>query len=319
MVAIANLGKLDTAQLARARGEIDKLATSLNRLGKSSGAAEKSSEKASRSIKHQGRAFSDLGSKLTSLSEGQVPVKSLPILSARAEPRTSTIQHESEGGWGKGIKDAKDKYVAEALDVAGKTEAVFTAGFKSMEQGLNQFAVTGKFKFSDFARSVLTDMASIATQAAASGLLGSLINAGASAFGAPQGAGGAQGASSRAAAFGGARAIGGAVGPNRFYRVNEMGPELFSQQGRTYLMSGASGGTVVPLSGTGTSASSRPTGGVNVSIAIASDGKTDVSADGAGLEAFGQHIGEIAAQKYRELEARSLSSQGNIRRAINGR
>ena len=43
------------------------------------------------------------------------------------------------------------------------------------------------------------------------------------------------------------RATGGSVGASSFYQVNENGPELFSTGGKTYLMSGASGGYVTPL------------------------------------------------------------------------
>jgi phage-related minor tail protein len=58
---------------------------------------------------------------------------------------------------------------------------------------------------------------------------------------------------------------------------------------------------------------------VSVEINIDSNGGAQVSSDTAGLQQFGQEMGRIAEAKYREMETRSLSSQGNIRQAINGR
>lgn len=49
-------------------------------------------------------------------------------------------------------------------------------------------------------------------------------------------------------AFGGGRASGGPTQRGMFYEVNERGPELYSSGGRTWLMAGARGGHVTPLS-----------------------------------------------------------------------
>lgn len=49
--------------------------------------------------------------------------------------------------------------------------------------------------------------------------------------------------------FGGAHAAGGSVNPGMFYRVNENGPEMYQQDGKTYLMAGDHQGKVVPISG----------------------------------------------------------------------
>jgi len=46
--------------------------------------------------------------------------------------------------------------------------------------------------------------------------------------------------------FGGGRATGGSVTANKFYEVNEVGPELLNMGGKTFLMPNASG-TVIPL------------------------------------------------------------------------
>ena len=88
---------------------------------------------------------------------------------------------EAQGDWRKGASSAFQNYLDQARDVAGQTRSLFTNAFSSMEDSVVNFAMTGKFSFADFTKSVLADMARIATQQAASGLLGSLVSFGASA------------------------------------------------------------------------------------------------------------------------------------------
>jgi len=87
----------------------------------------------------------------------------------------------AQGDWRKGASSAFQNYLEQARDVAGQTRSLFTNAFSSMEDAVANFAITGKFSFSDFTKSILADMARIATQQAASGLLGSLVSFGASA------------------------------------------------------------------------------------------------------------------------------------------
>ncbi len=51
------------------------------------------------------------------------------------------------------------------------------------------------------------------------------------------------------ALFGGGRAQGGSVSGGTLYQVNERGPELLDYQGRNYLLMGANGGSITPVSG----------------------------------------------------------------------
>ncbi|AFO47300.1 MULTISPECIES: phage tail tape measure protein [Pseudomonas] len=87
----------------------------------------------------------------------------------------------AQGDWRKGASSAFQNYLDQARDVAGQTRSLFTNAFNSMEDAVVNFAMTGKFSFADFTKSVLADMARIATQQAASGLLGSLVSWGVSA------------------------------------------------------------------------------------------------------------------------------------------
>ncbi|MFK3945617.1 phage tail tape measure protein [Pseudomonas fulva] len=96
----------------------------------------------------------------------------------------------AQGDWRKGASSAFQNYLEQARDVAGQTRSLFTNAFNSMEDAVVNFAMTGKFSFADFTKSILADMVRIETQRAASGLLGSLVSWGATAASAYFGGGG---------------------------------------------------------------------------------------------------------------------------------
>jgi lambda family phage tail tape measure protein len=232
---------------------------------------------------------------------------------------------DAQSDWRSGATSAYQTYLESAQNVAGQTKSLFSNAFSSMEDAIVSFATTGKLSFSDFAKSVIADMARIAARQASTSLLSTGVSALGGLF-----SGGVTSAGSTAAGYTGAayqsyltgtRATGGSVAPSSLYQVNENGPELYSQGGKSYLMTGANGGSVTPLTSGSTAAmgSGSGSGSIQVSIAIASDGSTDVSSNQSGLQQFGTEVGKLVEQKYKELEARSLSAQGNIRKAINGR
>ncbi|SEQ28887.1 phage tail tape measure protein, lambda family [Pseudomonas sp. NFACC02] len=101
----------------------------------------------------------------------------------------------AQGDWTNGATSAWENYLDSARDIAGQTKTLFTNAFSSMEDAIVNFAMTGKLSFSDFAKSILADMARIATRQASSSLLSSLFGAGLSYF-----SGGANGFSSGSAA-----------------------------------------------------------------------------------------------------------------------
>ncbi len=78
--------------------------------------------------------------------------------------------------WRKGANDAFDEYAKKSGTVAEQSKAVFTGAFKAMDDAVLAFATTGKFNFSDFAKSVLKDMAMLAAKTAASSALSSLLS-----------------------------------------------------------------------------------------------------------------------------------------------
>ena len=230
----------------------------------------------------------------------------------------------AQGDWTNGATSAWENYLDSAKNVAGQTKTLFGNAFSSMEDAIVNFATTGKLSFSDFAKSVISDMARIAARQAATGLLSAGISAIGSIFSSGATAGSAQSdytGSAFSSYVAGARATGGDVAASSLYQVNELGPELYNEGGKSYLMTGANGGSVTPLTSGSTAAMGAGSTGsaVQVSIAIASDGSTDVSTNQSGLQQFGTEVGKFVEQKYKELEARSLGAQGNIRKAINGR
>ncbi|MHC8386762.1 phage tail tape measure protein [Pseudomonas sp. MDT2-39-1] len=88
----------------------------------------------------------------------------------------------AQGDWSAGASSAWQNYLESARDVAGQTKSLFTNAFSSMEDAIVNFAMTGKASFGDFAKSIIADMARIATRQASSALLGSLVGAATSYF-----------------------------------------------------------------------------------------------------------------------------------------
>ncbi|MEZ1420725.1 phage tail tape measure protein [Pseudomonas monteilii] len=216
----------------------------------------------------------------------------------------------AQGDWRKGASSAFQNYLEQARDVAGQTKALFTNAFSSMEDAVVNFAMTGKFSFADFTKSILADMVRIETQRAASGLLGSLVSWGSTAASAWFGSGPSSAGSTQAGYspeimdnfVSGQRAAGGPVAANSLYQVNELGPELLIQGGKTYLMMGEQGGTITPLgSGPTAALTARGGGGMSISInAPMSISSPDRSSEGLELD---QALLQLNMQKQMQVAA----------------
>jgi len=237
----------------------------------------------------------------------------------------------AQGDWTAGASAAWQNYQDNALNVAGQMKTAFTSLFDGLTDSVVDWAFGADESFGDVLVSFGKMILKMELQAAASSVFsgasggsGSLLGSiGTSLFSSVAGGSASLGATQAGYSsnyFPQGRATGGDVAPNTLYQVNEKGPELYSQGGKSFLMTGASGGSVTPLTsgGAGMSAS---TGGspIQVSIAISGDGGSQVSSNTAGMEQFGAEIGKFVESKYKQLEAKSLGAQGNIRKAINGR
>lgn len=200
----------------------------------------------------------------------------------------------------------------------------------SFDERLTQTLVTGKAKFSSFVTSVLADLARISLRQGVTGplagMLGTVLTGLVGGSGAAPGteaaasaiqAGGGDGVGALIALnnFGGYRAGGGPTAPGKFYEVNEQGPELYSTEGRTYLMSGEKGGYVTPLvagMGPGSGGSN-----FNISIVVNESGNAQTSAS-PGYESLARDIGDYVDQKFKQLQAMSFRQGGANWRMRNG-
>ncbi|TLG88592.1 phage tail tape measure protein, partial [Pseudomonas edaphica] len=255
----------------------------------------------------------------------------------------------AQGDWTKGATAAWDNYLDSARNVAGQTKSLFGNAFSSMEDAVVNFATTGKFSFADFTKSVLADMARIATRQASSALLSSLVGSAASYLGGSAAggnglaAGSAGAASSNLGASAGGysgsyfpQALGGAWSggvqmfadggaftntivskPTAFGMANgktgiagEAGPEAIMPLTRT--SSGKLG--VMAMGGGGAGATQ-----INVEVHIDGDGNASSSADAPGYDLFGKELAAFVEQKYQQLRNKDMGQGGVINKAIKGR
>lgn len=241
----------------------------------------------------------------------------------------------AQSDWSAGVRSGFETYLESARNSASQAKSFVTSTFSNMEDAVAQFAVTGKASFADFTKSILADMARIAARQAVTGIFSALAT---SAIGAAVGGyfgGGTAAASSSAgasssgysgAAFdnwvAGQRAGGGDVAPNSLYEVNELGPELLTQGGRTYLMTGAEGGYITPLgraAGPSSNGSASP-GMVQinapVSVVVPDRSSEGMQLDQDALAANLQSQMKVAAEK---AVAESWRPGGTSWRNVNGR
>ncbi|MDK2348588.1 phage tail tape measure protein [Pseudomonas paraeruginosa] len=233
----------------------------------------------------------------------------------------------AQSDWSNGASGAWNDYLESARNVAGQTHDLFTNAFRGMEDAVATFATTGKLSFSDFAKSILADMARIATRAAASQALSSLFGG---FFGGGNAAvqSGVDNLVSNSGLFANGGAFAGGVHMfatgGAFTNSVVSTPTAFGMSGgRLGVMGEAGPEAVMPLTRTSSGALGvRAMGGggsqINVEVNIASDGSANVSSSQPGLDQFGRDIGTFVEQKYRQLLARDLRRDGAIGRAING-
>ncbi|RWA28025.1 phage tail tape measure protein [Pseudomonas veronii] len=255
----------------------------------------------------------------------------------------------AQGDWTKGATAAWDNYLDSARNIAGQTKSLFGNAFSSMEDSLVNFAVTGKASFADFTKSILADMARIATRQTSSALLGSLVGAAASYFGgsAAGGNGLAAGSAGAASSNLGASAGGysGSYFPQAMGGAWSGGVQMFADggaftnsivnkptafgmaNGKTGVMGEAGEEAIMPLTRTssgklGVMAMGGGGAGatqINVEVHIDGDGNASSSSDAPGYDLFGKELATFVEQKYQELRSRDMRQGGVINNAIKGR
>lgn len=255
----------------------------------------------------------------------------------------------AQGDWTKGATAAWDNYLDSAANIAGQTKSLFGNAFSSMEDSIVNFAMTGKLSFADFTKSILADMARIATRQASSALLGSLVGAAASYFGGGA-AGGGNGLAAGSAGAASSNLGASAAGYSNTYFPQALGgawssgvqmfadggaftnsivskPTAFGMvNGKTGVMGEAGEEAIMPLTRTssgklgvmamGGGADSTQ---INVEVHIDGDGNASSTADAPGYDLFGKELATFVEQKYQELRSKDMRQGGVINNAIKGR
>ncbi|WP_460128246.1 phage tail tape measure protein [Pseudomonas sp. S3_A09] len=256
----------------------------------------------------------------------------------------------AQGDWTKGATAAWDNYLDSAQNIAGQTKSLFSNAFSSMEDSIVNFAMTGKLSFADFTKSILADMARIATRQASSALLGSLVGAAASYLGGSAAGGGngmAAGSAGAASSNLGAsqagysntyfpQAKGGAwsggvqmfADGGAFTNSIVSKPTAFGMaNGKTGVMGEAGEEAIMPLTRTSSgklgvvAMGSGGAGGtqINVEVHIDGDGNASSSSNDPGYDLFGKELATFVEQKYQELRTKDMRQGGVINKAIKGR
>lgn len=251
---------------------------------------------------------------------------------------------KAQGDWTKGATSAWANYLDSASNIAGQTKTLFGNAFSSMEDAVVNFAMTGKLSFADFTKSILADMARIATRQASSALLSSLVGAGASYFG---GAAAASSAGSTAAGYSGdlsgftpgsIQANGGAwssgvqmfANGGAFTNSVVSKPTAFGMSGgQTGVMGEAGPEAIMPLTRTAggqlgvRAISGGGSGGGNVyNFPVAVSVQTQGNGGAASTEdtsQLGKGIQQAAKTEAETAIARALQPGGSIWRLTNGR
>ncbi|WP_028616713.1 phage tail tape measure protein [Pseudomonas canadensis] len=255
----------------------------------------------------------------------------------------------AQGDWTKGATAAWDNYLDSAANIAGQTKSLFGNAFSSMEDSIVNFAMTGKLSFADFTKSILADMARIATRQASSALLGSLVGAAASYFGGSAAGGGnglAAGSAGAASSNLGASAAGysNTYFPQATGGAWSGGVQLFADggaftnsivskptafgmaNGKTGVMGEAGEEAIMPLTRTssgklGVIAAGGGSGStqINVEVHIDGEGNASSSADAPGYDLFGKELAAFVEQKYQQMRNKDMGQGGVINKAIKGR
>lgn len=243
----------------------------------------------------------------------------------------------AQSDWRNGASSAFSNYLDSARDVAGQTRSLFTNAFSSMEDAVASFATNGKFSFADFTKSIIADMARIATRQAASGLLSGLAG---TAIGAWFGGGGSAGATSFGSDIGGAitaNAKGGVYdSPSLSSFSNQVHdkPQMFAFAKGAGIFAEAGPEAIMPLTRTaGGELGVRALGGggggggggsteskMEVTININRDGSGDATADTAMGQKLAPQFLALIRTEIAANERRTLSPSGGATwRVINGR
>lgn len=278
------------------------------------------------------RSFSRQQTQLTNqLSEGLDPAEyaeKLGLLQEAHDKMTAQILSNdrqiqlANADWTNGFTSAVEDAQDAGVNFAGTVNQALTGAFNSAGEALATFVTTGKLSFSDFTRSVLADMARIASQQAASGALGGVLGLLGTAASAYFGGGTNGFASGTAAATSSAAGASASGYGNTYYQAKggawSGGTQMFAQGGAftnsivsqptSFGMSNGARGVmgeagdeaIVPLARTRNGdLGIRALGGsggsgatiINVNVQVSEGGSSTQTNGGASFEKFGNELG----------------------------
>lgn len=234
--------------------------------------------------------------------------------------------------WTAGVSSSYKQYIEDGQNYAGMTNEVFTNAFSGMEDSMVSFVTTGKQSFGDLTKSILADLARMATRIAMSRALMSILS-----MYSPSAPAAASMNSATAYNDGMAAAKGAAFvsGTQYFAKggaftnsiVNK--PTAFSTNGSQNNVMGEAGPeAIMPLTRAADgSLGVRATvdvsglqqgGGSGVTVYVQIDGQNGGSSSQAsdpGYSNFGNEIGQFVDQRYKQLIAKDLQPGGDIWKA----
>lgn len=242
----------------------------------------------------------------------------------------------AQADWSLGARSAFASYLEQARDVAGQTRTLFSNAFMSMEDAVANFAITGKLSFSDFTKSVLADMARIATRQAITGIAGSLFGSAIGGFfsggGAAVGEGTMTGFSEGAFVPNAKGGVYDSPSLSHFSNQVHSTPQFFAFAKGAGVFGEAGPEAIMPLTrapdgnlgvramGGGPRASSvGPEPKMEITININRDGAGDVQADTELGQKLAPQFLQMVRAEIASNERKTLSPSGATWRAIKGR
>lgn len=245
-------------------------------------------------------------------------------------------------GFTAAVEDARDA----GMNFAGSVNSALTGAFQSAGNALAEFVTTGKLNFRSFTLSVLSDMAKIAAQQAASGALSGILGIAASAASAYFGAGANGMAAGSAGAQSSALGASQAGYSSKYFQAQggawSGGTQMFAQggmftnsvvsnptpfamsNGAMGIMGEAGDEAIVPLARTRNGdLGVRMVGGggggnstiVHVNVQVADGGSSSSSDGGSNWNQFGNELGSFVEQKVYTIINKETRSGGTLQPA----
>lgn len=248
------------------------------------------------------------------------------------DKRIADANYDWTNGYTRAVENAQE----DGMNFARSVEMGLTGAFESAGDALATFVTTGKLNFSDFARSVLSDLATIAAKQAAMGALGSLFSiagAGISGyFGGGASSVGSTSAGYTAEYFPNLAAAKGAAFESSGTQFFAQGgaftnsivntPTAFGMAGNKRGVMGEAGPeAIMPLTRTsGGNLGVRVTGGlgdggtiVNVQVSV-TEGQTVATSDGGGAwDGFGKDLGAFVDGRVRTIINKETRPGGSLK------